>query len=755
MLNFKFCNMRSSAIFLPILAALLAPAPVAADLLEEVIVTAQKREESLQDVSVSVTAFSREVLRDIGLTNSNDLGQYVPGVVIAPPSGNQQAKSFIRGSGAVDFAANTQTTVGVYVDEVYLHNTFMHTMQTFDLERIEVLRGPQGTLYGRNATGGAINYITAKPTQEFSGYAQAGYGSYDAVKFEGAVSGPLTDTLAGRIAGTYSNGGGWMKGRTDLPGTVGGDFNEVDFYSWRGTLEWAPQDNVQVLWSVNGSQDRSDAYSYQHAGVAVPGSYEFNPVTFAETFELCDATLRDDCVNFFGYQDPDGVEERGDPTAGDFDLHDEVDFETIGTTLRLEWDLQYFTVTSISAYNKFQRYLPGEEDGSPYLLTHNFYRHDTDGWSQELRAASTTDGLFDWLLGFYYAEDELNSYNEYQFRTFGSTFQWFDQNQEALAVFANAGFQLNDRLKLSAGLRYTRDEVDLRHRSTHPDPNDFVPPIPQVPFDPGTSGARTYEDVSWKVGIDYTPNDDWLVYASVGTGYKSGGINVGFASPEEFNIYDEETLLAVEGGFKSTWWDGRARLNVSAFYYNYEDLQVFDQTQGPFGAILIIGNAPQADYYGAEVEFLVNPAQRLEVLFGLSHLDTEFGAFGRPITGEDLTGNSNVYSPEWKFTGLARYEWPTPALMGGKVAASFNWSWTDEVFHTIENRSDVRAKSHWLVGARVSWFSADESLELAFWGKNLSNTAYRVQTFDFRNSGWHTLVPNTPRMVGGEIVYSW
>lgn len=165
---------------LPLVLIFSQPAPAA--LLEEVIVTAKKREESLQDVSISVTAFSRDVLRDIGLSNSNDLGQYVPGVIIAPPSGNQQAKSFIRGSGAVDFAANTQTTVGVYVDEVYLHNTFMHTMQTFDLERIEVLRGPQGTLYGRNATGGAINYITAKPTREFSGYTKAGYGSYDAVQ---------------------------------------------------------------------------------------------------------------------------------------------------------------------------------------------------------------------------------------------------------------------------------------------------------------------------------------------------------------------------------------------------------------------------------------------------------------------------------------------------------------------------------------------------------------------------------------------
>lgn len=727
-------------------AGLLMPMPAAADLLEEVIVTAKKREENLQDVSIAVTAFSGEMLRDIGLENSNDLGNFVPGVVIFPTYGNQMAKTFIRGSGAIDFHSNAQTTVGVYVDEVYQHNTFMHTMQTFDLERIELLRGPQGTLYGRNATAGAINYITAKPTREFSGYMKAGYGSYDAVKVEGAVSGGLTDTLAGRAAATYSNGGGWMKGRTDFPGSVGGDdFNAVDFYSWRGMLEWTPQDNVRALWTVSGSQDRSDGYSHQFAGAIVPGTYVFDPFTYAETAEFCDATLRDDCVDFdYGYRDPDGVDEDGDPTAGDFNLQEKLDIETIGATLRLEWELANFTLTSITAYNEFQRYQPADEDGSPFLISHNFYRHETDGWSQELRAASSTDGPIDWLLGFYYAEDELHANHEYQWRYFGSTFHYYYQDQESVAVFANAGYRINEQLKVSAGLRYTRDDIDLRSGAVG---------CLGCPFSP--SADDSFEDVSWKVGVDYTPSENWLIYASVGTGYKSGGIFTGFGSPAEFNVYDEETLLAVEGGFKSTWRDGRARLNVSAFYYDYEDLQILDHLQTGSLAFGLV-NAPQADYYGSEVEFAVNPVEGLDLLLGLSYLDTEFGALARPVTGEDLTGNNNSYAPEWKFTGVARYERATPALMGGKVAASFNWNWTDETFHTIDNRNDLRNKSRWLAGTRVSWFSQDESLEIAFWGKNLSNTFYRVATYDFaKSAGVVTVVPNSPRTFGGEIVYKW
>ena len=731
-----------------IVSILFIPLPASADFLEEVIVTAKKREESLQEVSVAVTAFSQKMMRDIGLANTNDLGELLPAVEISAPSGNQQAKIVIRGSGAVDFAANTQTTVGVYVDEVYLHNAFMNTMQTFDLERIEVLRGPQGTLYGRNATGGAVNFITAKPTDEFSGYAKAGYGNYDAVQVEGAVSGGITDTLAGRIAATYSGGGGWMEGRTTIPGTVGGDdFNENDFYSWRGMLEWTPQENIRALWTINGSQDKSDAYSYQHAGVV------------DATFAPCDATVRDDCIDFFFYQDPDGQEERGDPTKGDFDLHAEADYESLGTNLRVDWDLENFMVTSITAYSKFQRFTPGEEDGSPNLLSHNFYRHDTDMWSQELRLTSTTDGPLDWIVGFYYAEDNLDANNEYIFFGF-ETFQTFDQKQESIAVFANVGYQINEQFKISAGLRYTEDDISLNHRS-----DAFDPPFPvgfgsganAIPgtFDPGTSAANSYDDVGWKIGIDWTPNEDWLVYATVGTGYKSGGINVGFGSPAEFNIYDEETLLAVEGGFKSTLWDGRARLNVSAFYYDYEDLQIFDQTTGAFGLALFIGNAPQADYAGVEVEFLVNPVEGLDLMFNVNHLSTEFKNLVRPVTGEDLSGNSNVYAPDWKFTGVARYEWATPGFMDGKMAASLNWSWRDETFHSIENRSDVRSKARWLAGGRLSWFSADENIEVALWGKNLSDTVYRKQTFDFSTSGWLTLVGNTPRTFGGEVVYSW
>ena len=718
--------------------------PASADLLEEIIVTAEKREENLQDVSVSVTAFSSETLKDIGLTNTNDIGQYIPGVEVAAPSGNQQFKAFIRGSGAVDFSANTQTTIGVYVDEVYMHNSFMHTMQTFDLERIEVLRGPQGTLYGRNATGGAFNYITAKPTDSSSGYVEAGFGNFGSILFETALSGPISENLSGRIAMTHNEDDGWMKGRTSAGGVIDGDLNATKFYSWRSMLEWSPSDDFSALLTMNGSQDKSDAFSYGHAGAV-------DPITFGG----CDATLSDDCIDFFYYQDPDGQEERGDPTIGDFDMHEQVDYETVGASIRLDWQFDNFSIVSISAYNDFQRYHPGEEDGSPYEQSHNWYFHETDGWSQEVRAASNTDSDFEWLVGVYFGEDDLNAINKYSYFQF-ITDQVFDQEQESKAVYANLGYRVSDRVKLTFGVRYTEDKVSLSHKS-----DAYDPPYPigygygNFPLDTGTSGANTYDDLGWKLGLDYTPEEDLLFYVSVGTGYKSGGINVGFGDPAEFNIYDEETMLAYEAGAKTRFFDGKAQLNFSAYYYDYEDLQIFDQFIGPYGSLFAIGNAPSADYHGFELEFVGKPLSELEIMLAVSRLSAEFNELDRPITGEDLTGNSNVYSPPWKFLGLIKYVTPTPSLGSGSLSASLNWSWTDELFHSIDNTNAARKKQHWLLGGRIAWLSADEKTELALWGSNLTDEYFRVQSFDFSVAGWWTLVPNRPRSFGVEASYRW
>lgn len=718
---------------LPFSVAMLLPisAPVSAELIDEITVTATKREENLQDVSVSVTAFSGEVMRDIGLTSSNDLGQYVPGVEIAAVNGNQTAKTFIRGSGSVDFNANAQTTVGVYSDEVYLTNIYTHTLQTFDLDRIEALRGPQGTLYGRNATAGAVNYVSAKPEEEFSGYVKGSIGNYGSRHAEAAITGALAKTVAGRLSFTYNQDDGWMTNRL----TGDDDLNDTDNYAWRGILLWSPSETTRVLFNLHGSNDEANGFSLQHTGVV-------DPNTFATT---CDPTKRKDCVDFFGYQDPDGIEEDGDTRKGDFDLVGPTDYETLGGYVRIEWELEDFTVTSITAYEEFERTHIEDADASPNLISHNDYQHETDGWSQELRFTSTTDGALAWILGFYYAEDSLDSENIYNFFGF-NTFQFYDQDQESMAVFGNLEYELNDELKLIFGARYTRDEVDLNHRSD----DDFGP------FDAGTSGDDTYTDFSGKVGLDYTPNENLLIYASIGTGYKSGGVNVGFGDPLEFNVYDEETLTAYEAGFKYTFPSGNARLNTSFFYYDYKDLQIFDQTQGTFGLAFIIDNASDADYYGGEIEFVANPFEGLDLLMGVSYLNTEFGDLSRPLTGEDLSGNENVYSPKWKLTGLARYEWQSPNLNDGKFVASVNWSWTDEVFHTIENLDIARGKAHWLVGSRLSYFTSDEKLEIALWGKNLTEAEYRLQSFDFTKSGgFVTSVPNRPRSYGIEIVYNW
>ena len=739
------------------LIAMVASGICHAQILEEVIVTAEKREQNLQDVSLSVTALTGETMKEIGLGTTQEMGQYFVGMEVEANEGNAQPKFFIRGAGSIDFAANTQTTVGVYSDEVYIVNTFAHGMQVFDLNRVEVLRGPQGLLYGRNATAGAINFISNKPEQEFSGNIRVSYGNFEAVKVEGAVTGGITDTLAARGAFIYHNNDGWMTGRTTFPGTVGGDdLNSTDYYSWRGMLSWTPNDDVDVLLKVHGSQDRSDAYNFQHLG-----SFDATALANFDFANLrCNPVERDDCISPFGYIDPDGNEDRGDPTAGDFNRNDEFDLESLGISLRFDWALESFTITSITAWDKFARFMPSDADGSPFVLSHFDPRHETDGWSQEIRLTSTTDGPLEWILGFYYAEDDLDAN---QMNTTGVFYlditvnQQYYQEQESIAAFANVGYQLNEQLKLNAGLRYTEDDIELYHASQEyiAEPFTGFLIVPTFPLDLGTDADDSYSELTWKVGIDYTPNDNWLIYGSVRTGYKSGGIGPGFGNPLEFSIFDKETILAYEVGFKSQLLDDKVNLNASAYYYDYEDKHEFDSTFLPLGGqLLFVSNAPEVESYGFEVELAVAPVEGLELLFGASYLESEFQKFTR-VTGEDMSGNSPAYAPEWKFNGIARYEWAVPQLFNGTMAGTFSWSWTDDLFHDIRNTSDVAAKAHWLTNARLSYFSSNQKLEIALWAKNLNDAYYRLQTFNLSDLGWLNVVPNVPRTYGVEIGYNW
>ncbi|WP_317930246.1 TonB-dependent receptor [Halioxenophilus sp. WMMB6] len=712
-----------------IAASLLLAQQSGAQELEEMVVTATKRAQSLQDVGVSVSAMGQSKLEQLNLTSSNDLGQYLPNVEVAPFFGNQFASTFIRGSGKVDFNANSQTTVGVYVDEVYLASPSTHSMALFDLQRIEVLRGPQGTLYGRNATAGAVNYIAAKPSDEFSAVLEAGVYSFNGWQTQGYVTGAVSDSVRLRLSGTAKQDDGWMKNR------LSGEWvNDTDSYAYRAQLDWSMTDSLSLLLTLHQSRDTSLGFAYQMEGTV-------DPQTFTTD---CSPAERHDCVNFDGYRDPDG----DDFTEGDFDLVGKADYRSDGVAARIDWSFAGYDLRSITAYEHFERYHVEDADASPSVFSHNIYADELQSLSQELRLSSPVASPVRWIAGLYMAQDELPADNFYNF--FGYwTQQNYQQDTNSYAAYANSEYEIADNLLLTTGVRYTRDEIETNHVSYFVD--DQQGSNPYVFAEPQTI-TRNFNDLSWKLGLDYFPAEGWLLYGSVAKGYKSGDINTGFGDPLEINPYDAEELYAYEVGFKSTLLSGRARINGSLFYYDYKNLQVFDFTTGSFGIINVLDNADAARYQGAELEVTVQPWAGLELLWSLGWLDTEFTDFTRSVTGEDLSGNENAFSPPFKTSLSARYEWPSQ-LGVWSLAGDINW--TDAAYHTVTNDEDLAQDEHTLVGARAAWQSRDQQWQVALWGRNLTDESWRVQSFDFVESGFITHVPNRPRTLGMDIRYQW
>ena len=752
------------------LSSLILPGQVAAQVLEEITVTAQKREQDLSDVGISITALSGKQLKDLGLTNTAQLDDQVPGLMITDYGSGVTTQYTIRGSSQLDFADHHEPPVAVYMDGAYNSYVAGVGYHFFDVERVEVLRGPQGTLFGRNATGGLVHLISARPTREPEGYVEVTGGEYEQIRTEAAISGPLGETMAGRLSFSYEDTDGYQENR------IGDDVNDVNNISLRAQLLFEPSEDVSIHINGRWSEDDTNGQGYSiRSGLTdiggipgLPGNGLVHEGTSAQQDAFCanffgpPFPLVPGATDCFGYTEPDN-----DDNSIAIDEEGFYKREHYGITGTLEWEIgNNMRLVSITDWQDFDKNYLEDTDGTPAPLFTFPQIMDSNQISQELQLHGETDKL-QWVAGFYYLniDGDFRSGANVANCCLVDLDNNFSLETESYAFFLQGEYEIVPQLSFIAGFRWTEDEKDFTALTRCRDPGTGEPfglPAPPCDFFFGGTvqvGERASPnetqnplDVSRSEGewsavfeLDWRPTDDLLAYAKYTRGNKAGGFNGGAAmlfTPDAFE-FRGEVLHSYEGGFKATLFNGRARLNASVFYYDYNNFQSFSQQ----GINLIVFNA-DAENLGAEIELIANPAEGLEFLLGLSLQDAEQKdvAFG-PETRDRAMPNA----PDVTFNGLGRYEWP---MMDGTMAAQIDFNYVDERSLNGIDHPGLQGDSYLVANAMVGFSMGN--WDASVWVKNFTDEDYVPTLFDITTfTGVMIDAPGPPRWFGGTVRYSW
>jgi iron complex outermembrane recepter protein len=711
----------------------------------EIVVTAQRRAESNLAVGLTLTALSGEAIAQQRVEQVLDLKGRVPNLDIKEQVPGAMPVVTIRGVGLNDFGAANSPSAGVYVDQVYVASIAMMAFDMFDVERIEVLKGPQGTLYGRNSTAGALNIITRKPQQDFAAYTTLGYGNYETLDFEGGVNVPLGETAALRLSGkTIQQGEGYWESRR-LPGATIGD---RDLTMGRLQLALAPGENFDLNLKVEGTRSRSEMGQPEFFGTV-------DPLTGGTCAPILAGHIDNtQCTDFLGYTDTDG-----DPFKGDWAREAVYDIDNTGVTLTMNAGLGDATLTSVTGYADFERTFDIDVDATPARELDFVESDDIKQFSQELRLAASGEQL-DWIVGAFYSKDEvgISIPGGHEDLFFTRTLVTADQDTKSAAGFAHGEWHLNDELDLVTGLRYTWEERQYAGGTTDLNPIGFSCLLSPT-CTPGfvgpaqlTSVEETIDDRnwSWRVGLEYQPEQSQLLYATISRGTKSGGFFSGISTTNlQLAPFEPEELTAYEVGFKRS--SGNAYLNAAVFYYDYSDIQTFIAVDiGPF-IIQKLGNVDEASVYGVDLEATWAPTSHLTLQGSVGWLDTELGAF-RTLTGDVPKGKQLPNAPDLTLGALARYEADFSATLGGSIQV--DGSYSDSVFKDAINDPVIAADSYVLVNARVAVFDAARSWEVALWGKNLSDEQYVAQGLN-TGLGAGNRNYNAPRTYGASFTYRW
>ncbi|MEJ8566136.1 TonB-dependent receptor [Elongatibacter sediminis] len=762
-------------------------------LLEEIIVTAQKREQSIQDVGITITAFSGAQIKELGFEDSFDIARMTPGVHISGNNGGQKTLFTIRGVTQNDFNDQTEAPVAVYVDESYVAFGQGQVFGLFDLDRVEILKGPQGTLFGRNATGGLVHYVSRRPTREAEGFADFTYGSYNQIRFEGAVGGPLSDTVSGRMSVLYSYydevlDNDYPERFVTLDGNpleYGGEdtFND-DTLGLRGQLLFEPNDDVDVLLIGSFARTREGTSPFlelptvpifdaagNHVGTIVAGPNETReaiapdgtPIDHPLSFDA--DLLRPPGGNLYGPsctpQDYEDLE-----CGMDFAFEDLNSTDTWGVQGKLTWQLSdSTTLTAISDYKSFEKFQGLPADGGPASTINVLFEAEADTFTQEVRL----NGEFDrtrWVAGAYYLNIDLETGVSITadpqdlFLPLAGV-PWEDTaltqlETDSWSLFGQLEYDLSDSLTLIGGLRLIRENKDFVGEETFFLSTDPLTLETHTPlFSPQPQRAHTQNKNLWsgKLQLDWQPTDNLLVFAGINRGVKAGGFNAPFTFgagfPPENIPYNEEILLAYEAGFK---WDGlfggTTRLNGSAYYYDYEDYQGFF-----FSQITGWVQNVDAEYHGVEVELFSSPTPNLSLMFNFSWIDAEI--YDVQIGPGIFVDSEPSFTPEIQLAGLIRYDWPQ-TVFGGQVYAQASFNYADEFWDNIRNFDASLMPDYFIGNLRLGWSSADDHWDVAAFVNNINDERYFTIGYDLSNAtGANSLVPGKPRWFGINVRYNY
>ena len=782
----KHLNTRQTLLAAATLAATISlPAP-AQNVLEEVIVVAQKREENLQDTAIAITAVSGDMMDSLNIRDSSDYEAIVPSLSVR----TSPSRLFIRGVGRVTNSLGTDPGIAVYLDEVYTAEfTVLSRATSLTTQRVDVLRGPQGTLFGRNTTGGAVSVTSLRPTEEFEHHVRATAGDYGRIDVGASSSGPITDDLGYRVYGYRNERDGYIENQS------GDDIWDQNIWGAGAQLSWDVSDTVNI-WLSYATDIRDNKTGSANQGGYLITPYRPDLRTETDGFLFSEAYQWD--KKNPAVQDPYKVD-----MSDVLKSKDQSNNKVIGN---VTWDLDSLTVKYIGGY--FDGNYEGRKGdigftSNPDNRVVEDVEEDSKSYSHEIQFISNTDSPLQWVGGLYYRHEKKEQ--PYTIRSIeadylsytvpngiftgplqpnlGNNWQY---NQEAdlevdsYAAFADVNYSFNESWKLTAGLRYSYDEKtgeEVQYSVADPFategayealkplwnalgyPEDCCGFLVDDPEERNRKIDDDWDNVSGRLVLDYMYSDDAMVYASISTGYKSGGFRLGTLQPNP--SFDEEELLAYEIGYKGTFND-TLQVNAAAYYYDYSDMQVLvprltDQNL-PVEEVI---NADSAEVKGFEVEAIWLATDNLTLMGNYSYIDGEYDDFccaidtiGAPELGEqDLSGNPLTQAPENKVFLNASYSIQTSSW--GEFVPSASYSWVDDRQYDVFDTDVTRADDYYRVDALVTWYSPSEDIRVIASGRNLTDKQTWQSLARLNCTGALTGQINEPRTWAIEVQYDF